>query len=208
MNTALIGLTGFSGSGKDTVARLLAERFRAARLAFADELKHELATAWHVDVALFHDPVLKEVQLHQLALRRCTNVQFVADHWHLSSLDALKPRTVMQAWGDWVARVDRLHYVRTLDARWRDVAATDPQAVIVTDVRQEHEHEWLCRQGGVLWRIVRPGQRQPSGHGTEWQQRHWRVDTEIVNTGSTDELAKIASDQLLELIVPAELRDT
>lgn len=207
MMPPIVGLTGFSGSGKDTAARLLAERYRVARLAFADELKREVAVAWHVDVALFHDAGLKEVSLHQLALDRCTNVEFRAFHLYLADLGSLKPRTVMQAWGDWVTSRDPLHYVRAVDAQLREVAATEPQAVIVTDVRQDREHEWLRKNGGVLWRVVRPGQRQPSGHVTEWQQRHWHVDAEIVNDGSTEQLAKVASDLLLELIVPAELRD-
>lgn len=207
MMPPLIGLTGYSGSGKDSVARLLAERFRVARLAFADELKREVAAAWNVDVSLFHDAGLKEVRLHQLALVRCTHVEFAARHWHLAQLDALKPRTVMQAWGDWVTSRDPLHYVRAVDAQLREVAGTEPQAVIVTDVRLHREYEWLRTNGGVLWRVLRPGQRQPSGHSTEWQQRHWHVDAEIVNDGSTEQLAKVASDLLLELILPAELRD-
>lgn len=207
MMPPLIGLTGFSGSGKDSVARLLAEHFRVARLAFADELKREVAAAWNVDVALFHDPGLKEVRLHQLALARCTHVEFAARHWHLAQLDALKPRTVMQAWGDWVNEIDPGRYVRAVDAQWRDVAATELQAAIITDVRSDREYAWLQHHDGALWRVVRPGQGQPSGHATEWRQRYWRVDAEIVNGGSTEQLAKVASDLLLELILPAELRD-
>lgn len=207
MMPPIIGLTGYSGSGKDTVARLLAERHRVARLAFADELKREVAAAWHVDVALFHDPAKKEQQLPELALARCTDVEFVEDHWHLADLGALKPRTVMQAWADWVTWLDPLHYVRAVDAQLREITATEPQAVIVTDVRLDREYEWLRAHGGVLWRVVRPGQRQPSGHVTEWQQRHWHVNAVIVNDGGTEQLAKVASDLLLELIVPAELRD-
>jgi dephospho-CoA kinase len=206
MNAALIGLTGYSRSGKDSTARLLAERFRIARCAFADALKREVAAAWHVDVNLFHDDDLKDTRLHQLALRRCTDVRFCADHWHLATLDALKPRTVMQEWGDWMNRNDPGRYVRILAAEVRELLESDVQAVIVTDVRLQHEYEWLLHNGGRLWRITRPDQGQPSGHETEWRQRHWLVNAEIVNGGSTEELAKKASDLLLELIRPAEAR--
>lgn len=198
--TPLVGLTGYSRTGKDTVGRLLAERFRVARVAFADALKRECAAAWHVDVALFHDDGLKDQRLHQLALRRCTDVRFCADHWHLATLDALKARTVMQAWGDWMNRHDPGRYVRILAAEVRELMESDAQAVIVTDVRLQHEYEWLLRSGGVLWRITRPGQGQPSGHETEWRQRHWMVDAEITNDGSTERLAKMVTDLLLEQI--------
>lgn len=205
--TALLGLCGYSRSGKDTIARLLAERFRIARCAFADALKREVAAAWHVDVNLFHDPALKEAPLHQLALRRCTDVLFCADHWHLSQLDALKPRTVMQERGDWMNRNDPGRYVRILAAEVRELMESDVQAVLITDVRLQHEYEWLLRNGGHLWRVTKPGQVQPSGHDTEWRQRYWMVNAEIVNDGRTEQLAKVASDLLLELILPAELRE-
>lgn len=198
--TPIIGLTGYSRSGKDTVARLLAERFRVARVAFADALKREAAAAWHVDVNLFHDPALKEVRLHQLALRRCTDVLFCSDHWHLATLDALKPRTVMQAWGDWQNRRDPGRYVRILAAEVRQLLESDVQAVIVTDVRLQHEYEWLLRNRGQLWRVTKPGQTQPSGHDTEWRQRYWLCDAEIRNDGSTEQLAKVATDLLLDVI--------
>lgn len=200
MTPSLIGLTGYSRSGKDTVARLLAERFRIARVAFADALKREIAAAWHVDVNLFHDDGLKEQSLHQLALRRCTDVRFCADHWHLATMDALKPRTVMQEWGDWMNRNDPGRYVRILAAEVRELQESDVQAVLVTDVRLQHEYEWLLRNGGALWRITRPDQSQPSGHETEWRHRHWLINAEIMNDGSTEQLAKMVTDLLLEQI--------
>lgn len=207
--TALIGLTGYSGAGKDTVARLLAERFRVARLAFADQLKREVAAAWHVDVALFHDPGLKEQPLHQLALRRCTDAAFVDAHWHLAALDALKPRTVMQAWGDWVHQTDSGRYVRAVAEQWRNVAQTGVQAVIVTDVRLQHEYDWLHRNRGTLWRIVSASQaKRPSGHSTEWLHEHWVVNAEIVNDGPPEQLAKAATDLFLGVILPAAVRAT
>lgn len=203
----LIGLCGYSKAGKDFVARLLCERFRVARLAFADELKREVAAAWHVDVRLFHDPGLKDVSLERLALGRCTHQPFVDAHEHLAALPSLKPRTVMQAWADWVNAFDPGHYVRIVARHHRLIVDTEPQAVIVTDVRLDPEHDWLRAEGGALWRIVRPGQRQPSGHETEHRHRHWPVDAEIFNDGRSEQLAKAASDLLLELILPAELRD-
>ena len=182
MMPALIGLTGYSGSGKDTVARLLAERHRVARLAFADELKREVAAAWHVDVALFHDAGLKDVSLHQLELARCTNVEFVAFHWHLADLGALKPRTVLQAWGDWVTSRDPLHYVRAVDAQLREIAEAkmvdDGSADLQADVaEQRHHHD---RRAEDHHRVAVAQACQLAHVGTQcvvqWQQAYLDVE--------------------------------
>lgn len=204
----LIGLTGYSRSGKDTFARLLAEQFRVGLVAFATPLKREIAAAWQVDVGLFHGAD-KEQPADAIALRRCTDAEFVAAHWHLADLPALRPRTVMQAWGRWMHAREPGRYVRLAAAAVVEIASTDPAAVVITDVRLDHERDWLRSQGGLLWRVVHPDRpHPPSGDATEKHQMHWRVDAEIVNNGSTEQLAKIARDLFLDATVPAECRST
>lgn len=203
MTPPIVALTGYSGSGKDSVYRLLAERFRVARLAFADALKREVAAAWCIDLRVLHDPGLKGVPLHRLALRRCTDLDFAADHWHLADLDALKPRTVMQAWGDWMNRRDPGRYVRILRSQLLDVMAAGPEAVLITDLRLQPEYDWLRPIATAIWRVRNPRQAMPpSGHSTERHQMHWTVDAEIVNDGGPEQLAKIASDLMLAVLRP------
>lgn len=204
----LIGLTGYSRSGKDTFARLLSEQFRVGLVAFATPLKRECADAWQVDVGLFNGPD-KELPTMALALDRCTDTEFRAEHWHLANLPTLKPRTVMQAWGRWMHHRDRGRYVRLAAAAVVEIAATEPQAVVITDVRLHHERDWLRSQGGLLWRVVHPDRTSPpSGDATEKEQMHWAYDALIVNNGSTEQLAKIARDLFLDATVPAECRST
>lgn len=202
----LIGLTGYSRSGKDTFARLLAEQFRVGLVAFATPLKREIAAAWQVDVGLFHGAD-KEQPAEALALRRCTDAEFVAAHWHLADLPALKPRTVMQAWGRWMHAREPGRYVRLAAAEVVEIASTDPAAVVITDVRLDHERDWLRAQGGLLWRVVHPDRpHPPSGDATEKQHLAWRVDAVIVNDGKTEQLAKVAVDVFRDACVPGMRR--
>lgn len=201
----LIGLTGYSQSGKDTFARLLSEQFRVGMVAFATPLKRECAAAWQVDVSLFHGAD-KEKPAEALALHRCTDAGFVAAHGLLAVLPALTPRTVMQAWGRWMHTREPGRYVRLAAATVAEIASTEPAAVVITDVRLDHERDWLRSQGGLLWRVVHPDRPcPPSGDATEKQQMHWRVDAEIRNDGTTEQLAKIATDLFGDAIGAARI---
>jgi len=194
--TTIIGLTGHAGSGKDTVAALLAERFNVCRLAFADSLKHEIAHAFGIDRQLLENPFSKGVQTDQLALRNCTEPGFCAYSWGLAMLDAVTPRTIMQTWGDWRRGQDPDYFVKRTTEVMRTVI-DDVDAVILTDCRFPNEAQMVSLLNGELWRIVRPDGPKPTRHPSEWLLDGHAVNAEIVNDGSTEQLAKIATDLFL-----------
>lgn len=200
----LVGLCGFSGAGKDSVARLIAERFPVARIAFADRLKQECAAAWGVDVRIFYE--LKDVRLRQLALARCTDDEFVAAHRTLLELDALKPRTVMQTWGDWRRAMDPRYFIERMNETFEILVDGGAEHVIVTDCRYVNEIIWLRSRAGLLWRVDNPRvTAPPSGHSSEKEWRAANVDAVIRNDGTTEQLAKIATDLFGDAIGAARI---
>lgn len=198
---AVIGLLGHAGAGKDTVASLIAERFHVARVAFADALKLEIAHAWGVDRVLLDSPWAKESTTPALALHRCKVQAFVAYAWELGLpglQDGLTPRTVMQRWGDFRRACDPDYFVDRAFAIVRTVTErAQLDAVILTDVRFVNEAALVRGMGGQLWRVVRPGATAPTGHRSEYELADLQVDATIVNDGSLEQLAKIASDLML-----------
>jgi hypothetical protein len=103
----LIGLIGVRGSGKDTCAEYLVKR-GAKRIAFADALYSEVATAFGVQIAELQDRSKKEVPQASLALANCRDQNFVEVFRAFSGQDILSkkflaaprsPREILQVWG-------------------------------------------------------------------------------------------------------------
>lgn len=131
----LIGLTGLPGAGKDSVARLLAQKQAFAQMSFAGPLKDGLITMLGLNRADLQDPLAKE-----------RTIEWIGK----------SPRQLMQTlgteWGRGLVREDIWirHAQRRLD-NYRRFSAK----VVVTDVRYPNEADWLRRNGGELWHIQR-----------------------------------------------------
>lgn len=73
----LVGLTGLAGSGKDTVANIMATHFGYRKLAFADPLYLEIAEAFQIEVIDLRRRDCKEKDVPYLSLSRCEDKNFV-----------------------------------------------------------------------------------------------------------------------------------
>ncbi|HRO60245.1 MAG TPA: hypothetical protein PK177_13940 [Burkholderiaceae bacterium] len=206
--TIIIGLTGFAGSGKDTVAARLVEQFGAARVAFADQLKDEIVEAFGVDRQLFEDPALKDRPTPELQLRYCTEAGYCDHQWGVANayghrplvdLDEINPRTIMTTWGDWRRDSDPAYFVRAGLERINALAASGAHTVAVPDVRYHNERHALKGRGAAIWRVSRPGLQPRGGHSSEWALAGTPVDANIVNGGSVEQLDKIVADLYLAL---------
>jgi len=196
-----IGLTGPSGAGKDTVARVLEQRFRIATLSFATVLKREIVDAFDADEALFFDPALKMKATDGLTLRCCRDPGFVEYAWEIGHLDTVTPRTIMERWGDYRRAADTDYFVRRAEQTlglYERMGGLD--AVLITDVRFANEAQMLADVGGELWRVTQPGLVRQSHHRSQHELDNWPVAAEIVNDGTLELLAKKATDLLSDAL--------
>ncbi|MDN4590230.1 hypothetical protein DBA29_17200 [Xenophilus aerolatus] len=172
MKQHIIGLTGFAGAGKDTVADLLVAHARFRKLAFADALRAEVADAFGVEVVHLAHPSTKHQPVPALSMRRAPRDFLAAvvlslsaaapDHMSPLSaewLDAPRsPRQILQWWGTEYRRAQHPRYwTRAMLARLVEYQNAGETRFVVTDVRFENEADSLRGAGGTLWQVTRPG---------------------------------------------------
>lgn len=135
MDRQRVGLVGPAGSGKDSVAELLVANHRFHRVAFADALKEFVAAidpAFRIACSCFQDGV-DGAKRHVPGIRERLIEVGQAARTHIT--------------GDvWIDAVD-------------DVVEGLPASVpvVVSDVRQQNEADWLLENGGQLVAVQRPG---------------------------------------------------
>lgn len=186
----LIGLIGQAGSGKDTVARMLRDywvrqKADSVHLAFADPVR-DLAVTFLLGFGVrdarrwVTDPELKNVVIDVVGM---------------------SPRRIMQTLGtDWAhPNAGRDVWIRALENRLHDAVRAGMGYVVISDVRFELEAEWVRRQGGVLWRIDRPGVAPVRKHVSETEVAQIRSHRVIVNDGTLGNLEQQVGFELARL---------
>jgi hypothetical protein len=166
----IIGLAGRKGSGKDTVANILAQNEGFTKIAFADPLKELLVKVFRVDSQYLHDEKLKEGPLperieidyyHLDKIRDIVENQwgFPIDRDQREGIETFfgreirTARELMQTIGTDLLR----RYVRDdifivlLSARMREIASN----VVISDVRLKNEREAIKKAGGSMILIKR-----------------------------------------------------
>lgn len=176
MHRSKIGLIGYAGSGKDTVADHLV-RHGFARVAFASPVR---------DVLLSINPL---VTRDGLRLRDVVE----AHGWDTAKRQFPEVRELLQGLGAGVR--DSLgesvwveHALRRLDAL--------PGPVVVTDVRYRNEALALRSRNFLLAWVQRPGVGPANAHPSETDIPTELADVVLTNDGSIPEL-HAAVDALL-----------
>lgn len=163
----VIGLMGRKRSGKDTVCVLLAECASAPviRLAFADELKREVAQACGVKIDF--------IETHK------ENFRLLLQAWGTEFRRGL--------YGDsyWVHRMERaIHRVSAASANRNTI-------VCLTDVRFPNEAGLVRKFGGKLIRIHRPTNDRTDSHASETAMDEWPADLTIENDADLPSLRRV-----------------
>lgn len=110
-------------------------------------------------------------------------------------------RKLMQLYGTEAIR----HHVGAM--AWVDVLASDiagagtPFPIVVTDVREDHEAEWIQSMGGIVIEITRPGVGRVNSHSSENGIDRRFISAVVSNDSNRTELA-LKIDNVLGLSVP------
>lgn len=180
----LIGLTGLAGSGKDTVREMLEQDHDFDGIAFADPIRDMLGAlldSMEVSRAWMVARDLKEQDIPQLGVSYRKMAQALGTEWG-----------------------------RALNSNmWLDIAAAKIKAcqqygnpgVVISDVRFANEANWIKSQGGVIWKILRPGVEPVREHVSE-QLTELPYDYVIDNHGTIDDLRHAVTSAVLQFVCP------
>jgi hypothetical protein len=172
----IIGICGFIGSGKDTIADYLVNIHEFRRESFANSLKDAVAHVFGWDRTM-----LEGRTKHSREWRD------QVDTWWAERLNMpdLTPRLMLQLWGTEVCRRG-FHddiWIASLENKLRN----SQDDVVISDCRFPNEIKAIRQQGGVVIRVVR-------GPEPEWYQD--AVDMNAGNTNMHWAIAKMNMDKL------------
>ena len=196
----IIGICGFIGSGKDTVADYLVENHNFTRDSFAGTLKDAVSAIFSWDRDLVEGRT-----------KEARDWREQVDPWWAERLGMpkLTPRLVLQLWGTDIIR-DKFHddmWIASLENKLRKSNGN----VVITDCRFPNEVRAIKNAGGIVVRVVRgpvpewyetlvsmQGQatsgikanymKQFNVHASEWEWVGSEFDAVIENNGTLEEL--------------------
>lgn len=164
----LIGVVGWIGSGKDTVADYLVNNYKFERQSFAGSLKDAVAAVFGWDRELLEG-----------ATKEAREWREAVDTWWANRLNMpdLTPRLVLQLWGTEVCR-NNFHediWVASVENKLRN---TDKN-IVISDCRFPNEVATIKRAGGkVIW--VQRGEKPPWYHSARGAAKGNARDIEVI----------------------------
>lgn len=178
-----IALCGKMRAGKDAVAHHLYIRYSFDRVAFGDALKKGVEQAF---------PWLSV---------------------------AKKPRALYQQYGQLMREIDPDVWVKHAERAvqgaidYRVNTGAERVGIVITDLRQPNEYEWVRANGFTIVRVTAPedvrlARAQAAGdafevadlaHETERHCDEFSVDFEVVNDGTVEELRRRVDEVLVQI---------
>ncbi|MGH6627622.1 MAG: deoxynucleotide monophosphate kinase [Burkholderiaceae bacterium] len=175
----LIGLTGYAGTGKDSVRAALEHEHGFTGLAFAEPMRgmlRELLTSSGIGADWMDERALKEAVIPALGVSYRHLAQTLGTEWGR----ALHPDFWLRIAGSFIA--DRM-----------GAGAT---CFVVSDVRFVNEAGWVRAHGGAIWRVHRPSAAPVRAHQSEAEVDDIRPDWTLHNTGSLADLRELVGEAL------------
>jgi hypothetical protein len=175
----IIGVCGFIGSGKDTIADYLVNIHEYRRESFANTLKDAVSAVFGWDRTMLEGRTKQAREWREQV-----------DPWWSKRLDrAITPRWILQYWGTEVCRRG-FHddiWIASLENKLRNSS----DSVVISDCRFLNEIKAIRNQGGIVLRVVR-------GPEPEWYD-----DAVAVNAGPKHIGWSLSKDRLEKFNVHA-----
>jgi hypothetical protein len=200
----IIGICGYIGSGKDTIANILIEEYNFKKDSFASSLKDILSIVFNWDRKLL------EGDTDESRIWRNTTDDWWSKTLHIPNLT---PRYMLQFWGTDLIR-KHFHqdiWVHNLVNR---IQKQQNQNIVITDCRFPSEINMIKQLGGIIIRVIRKNPdwhnialdasngctvsqqqlKELNIHESEWRSLYIKPDYTILNTGSLNDLKDILKE--------------
>ena len=200
----IVGITGFIGSGKDTIADYLVTFKGFRRMSFAEPLKDAVSAIFNWDREL-----LEGKTAHSREWRE------QVDEWWSARLAIpnLTPRWVLQYWGTEVCRIGFHEEIWIASVERKLSLAMNSNFnyinnIVIPDTRFPNEIKMIRKLGGQVWAVKRgedpdwlvnlitKGEEPNDIHPSEWSWVTENVDHIIDNNGTIDDLKNKVSTLL------------
>ena len=165
----LIGITGSAGSGKDSLADKIINKYSGAiKIAFADPLKLACKE-------------LFQLSCDQLYVRQ--EKEKIDPRWNKS------PRELFQIIGSDLLRdrFDEDIFIKSTREKIKKLSQ-EHKIIIVTDCRFENETQLIRDMGGIVIHLKRPNIKRINDHISENPVKIMTGDIELVNNSTIDKL--------------------
>jgi hypothetical protein len=158
----IIGVCGFIGSGKDTIADYLVNIHQFRRESFANTLKDACSAVFGWDRTMLEGRTKQAREWREQV-----------DEWWSKRLGmAITPRWILQQWGTEVCRRG-FHddiWIASLENKLR----TSQDDVVISDCRFPNEIKAIRNQGGIVLRVVRGP--EPEWYDLAVESNHGQFD--------------------------------
>lgn len=184
----IIGLCGFKGSGKDTIADYLVEKKGYVKVAFADFIRNALKELFNWTDEAFSPENKEQVDPYWGVTPRkmCQEIgtEFLRFHCKdFISLDFTLPNGEPYQGTFHIKRINQ-NIIKLLD---------ENKNIIFSDIRFQDELDYIKKLGGIIIRVNRPQntQNEFSGHISELNITNLNnVDIEFYNDTTINSLYK------------------
>lgn len=184
----LIGIGGKARAGKDTVARYLVSEHGLYHASFARRLKKTVQVKFKLtDEECAEANKNKNIERWGLSFRILCQIEGTEAGWRMYDPMILKGPSL---------------WVRHIAHEWMIVQESENfQGMVLSDMRFQHELDWIKSQGGFGWKVLRPeadGDVGIKGHASEtWE---FEPDAEILNNATIPDLFARTERQMRKVL--------